>query len=682
MPSLSPSRPPGLPPVDHLRRATWALPLVLALAFAASVAAWLRHSDARDLEDERLTLIADSLTLEARLSDWLNAEHAAVDRLAQQLPARVDDNTLLSHPAVAEGLRRLWVSVTVLDANNRVLAHVPQQAPQTVAPPRERTGVSLDEGGVTAHWSTARPMGGRMVVRFAPSALLRQTLPWWLAQKYDVRLVDALGQRLAQTGDAQPREGTQSYRLSVDPAMRETWLELNTRDRHIPWWHTLAATLMAVFILLSALASGMLRRQMREVRRAEGEARTEAAWRRAVEDSLSVGLRGRDLEGRLTHLNRAFCDLVGFSPDELIGRLPPMPYWLPDEMDDNLRRHQRNMAGGAPRDGYEARWLHRDGHVLDVMILEAPLVDASGRQIGWMGSIVDISARKQAEERERRQTEALAHQARLSTLGEVASALAHQLNQPLAAIAGYNAGAIRSLERSGQTEDIVMEALRRLGEQAAEAGRIVQRIRAFLTRRAPQPERCAVPDIVGRALSLLKRDLRGVRVELALPGDLPEVLADAVLIEQVMINLIRNAVDEWQGRSLPPTVASASASAPTPTSTAASIPFPSLPASPQLRIGAARVGERFVRVDVDDNGPGLQGRGIDQLTTAFYSTKPDGMGMGLAICRSVIEAHHGGMEAGSGQLGGARLSFTLPLAPTPMPTPTPTGRGPTHKESP
>lgn len=616
------------------KRASWALPLLLAVAFAASVGVWLRLSDMRDLEEERLTLIADSLSLEARISDWLNAEHAAVDRLAQQLPGNVDDHMLLNHRAVAEGLRRLWVSVTVLDGNNRVIAHVPQQMPQAVAPSRERSGVSLDEGGLTAHWSSPRPQGGRLVVRFAPSALLRQTLPWWLSQKYDVRLVDGLGQRLAQTGDALALPDTQSYRVSVDPAMRETWLELNTRVPHRPWWYTLAAGLMGVFLLLSALASGMLRRQMREVRRAEGEARTEAAWRRAVEDSLTVGLRGRDLDGRVTHLNRAFCDLVGYSAEELLGSLPPMPYWLPDEMEDSLRRHQRNMAGGAPREGYEARWMHREGHVLDVMIFEAPLVDANGVQIGWMGSIVDISARKQTEERDRRRTEALAHQARLSTLGEVASALAHQLNQPLAAIAGYNAGALRSLERAGQADEIVLEALRRLGEQAQEAGRIVQRIRAFVTRRAPQPERCAVPDLAARVLALLKRDLRGVLIDVTMPPGLPDVQADAVLIEQVLINLVRNALDELHGRP-----------------------------GAQVRIAAQRVGERFVRVDVDDNGPGLQGRGIDQLTTAFYSTKSEGMGMGLAICRSVIEAHHGGMEAGASALGGARISFTLPLCP-------------------
>lgn len=278
--------------------------------------------------------------------------------------------------------------------------------------------------------------------------------------------------------------------------------------------------------------------------------------------------------------------------------------------------------------------MRADGTPIDVMIFEAPLVNAHGQRIGWMGSIVDITARKQAEERERRRTEALAHQARLTTLGEVDSALAHQLNQPLTAIAGYNAGVLRSLERTGFADTTVLDAVRHLGEQATEAGRIVQRIRAFLTRRSPQRERCDVIEAAQRAVALLRRDLRHLHIEVdwALVDDLPPVLADPVLIEQVFINLVRNAIDELAAHAAP---------------------------APRIRVGAARAGARFVCLDVEDNGPGLQGRGIEQLCTPFYSTKPEGMG--LAICRSVVEAHHGNMEASASGLGGARLSFTLPM---------------------
>jgi two-component system sensor histidine kinase DctS len=614
--------------------------MLLALVFTAAVAAWLQWSDNGDAEDERTTLIADTLTQESRISAWVLQEQARIAELARALPPGVDDAALLRTEGVAAGLQRVWVSVTVLDASNRIVAHVPQQAPRALAGPASG---GLDEGGLTAHLAAPRAGGGRLVVRFAPASLLRQTLPWWLARKYDVRLVDGLGQLIAGSGDPRPaaRGEVLSHSLSMEPALADTWLELRLRVQHVPWWRTLPLALMGAFLLLTAVATWMLRRQMHEVGRAEAQWRTEAAWRRAIENSLTVGLRGRDIQGRVMHVNRAFCDLVGWAPEDLLGRLPPMPYWPPDGIEMSMARHRRNMAGEAPREGYETRWVHKDGRVLDVMVFEAPLVDASGLQVGWMGSIVDITERKRAEERERRQVETLALQARLTTLGEVASALAHQLNQPLTAIASYNAGVLRLLERAGHTEPMVLDAVRRLGEQAAEAGRIVQRIRGFLTRRAPQRERSDVAAIVQRALGLLRRDLQrqGVAVHTHFAPALPAVQADPVLIEQVLINLVRNAADELAAARV---------------------------ATPWIHVAALRAGDRFVRIDVDDNGPGLRGQGIEQLSAPFYSTKAEGMGMGLAICRSVVEAHHGALEAQPSPRpdcrGGARLSFTLPVA--------------------
>jgi two-component system sensor histidine kinase DctS len=603
----------------------------LALVFAAAVGGWLQWTDEQDREEERHTLITDVLTLESRITEWLTTEENELKGVAKALPGHIDEASLLRERAIAQGLRRLWISVTALDAENRLLAHVPQQTPRPTSP---RLSSGIDDDGLSAHLSVPLHNGGRLILRFASNALLRQTVPWWLSRKYDVRLIDDYGQRIAATGDALPAAGRQSYRVSMEPQMPDAFLELTTRDVRIPWWRTLPIALLTVFVALSAAASWTLRGQMREVASAETRWRTEAAWRRAIEDSLTVGLRGRDTEGRLVHVNRAFCELVGYPPEQLLGRLPPMPYWLPDAVDDSMQRHLRNMAGHAPREGYEARWQRADGNPIDVMIFEAPLVDAQGQHRGWMGSIVDITARKRSEERERRQLEALGNQARLTTLGEVSSALAHQLNQPLAALAGYNAGVVRSLESLHFQDPLVLEALRREGEQIAEAGRIVQRIRGFLTRRAPQPEPCPIGDIVVRALTLLRRDLQrqAIVVQSHLAPDLPDVLADPVLVEQVVINLVRNAADALKGR-----------------------------AGPQIHLAISLAGTLFVRVDVDDNGGGLEGRNITQLAAPFHSTKPEGMGMGLAICRSVIEAHHGALEASTSPLGGARFSFTLPV---------------------
>jgi two-component system sensor histidine kinase DctS len=614
-----------------LRRSIWAWPFVLACVFAAAVGGWLQRADQQEQDDERRTLIADTLTLESRIADVLSAEEAQVRVLANTLPALPVDATLLRQQSVVQGLQRLWVSVTVLDPNNRIVAHVPEHVPR---PKGSVRGSGLEESSLSTHIAMPTRSGGQLVVRYASATLLRQTVPWWLSRKYDVQLVDDYGQRIASAGEPLRAAGNQSYRIVLSPPLQDMLLELSTRALHKPWWRTLPLALMVVFMLLSAAASWTLRSRMREVAQAEDRWRTEAAWRRAIEDSLTVGLRGRDTQGRLVHVNRAFCAMLGFTPEQLLGQLPPMPYWMPDAMEDSMQRHLRNMAGNAPRGGYEARWQRADGTPIDVMIFEAPLVDAHGVHMGWMASIVNITERKRSEERERRQLEALSKQARLTTLGEVASALAHQLNQPLAALASYNAGVLRTLERQNFADAQVLEALRREGEQVTEAGRIVQRIRGFLTRRAPQPESCRLTDIVERALKLLRHDLQSMSLEVQvhLAKRLPDVLADPVLVEQVLINLLRNAMDALSGA-----------------------------AAPVLQITAQMAGNRFVRVDVDDNGCGLGGLDITTLAAPFHSTKTEGMGMGLAICRSVIEAHHGALEASHSPLGGARFSFTLPV---------------------
>lgn len=647
-PSLVP--PPGRRWARALARrgAWWWVPLVLSVLFTVSVATWLEVSDRADLESRQRQLITDSLSLESQITERVGEEQMQLNELARGFDVSQRPDGLARQEAVVDGLARLWQSVSWVDADTRLVAVVPE-------------GVSITERpGISAHLSAplhdafGRP-AGHLVVRYPPSMLLRQTVPWWLAHEYDVRLVDGYGQVVADPLKAGDREAPpeQSHRHSLEPAMPDTYLELSLHEPPRPWWLRLPIVMMGVFLLMIVAATALLRWQMNEVWRTQAALRTEAAWRQAMEDSLTVGLRARDVEGRLVYVNRAFSDLVGFGPEELIGRATPMPYWPPDAIADSMSRHLRNMAGGAPRDGYEARWVRKDGQPIDVMIFEAPLVDASGRHIGWMGSILDITERKRLEERERHQTDTMAHQARLTMLGEVASALAHQLNQPLTSITGYAAGVKRLLERAGQTDARILDAMTRLGDQAGEAGRIVKRIREFLTRRSPQREAMDLAEAAHRAIALLGRDLRRLQlhVEWVVPPGLPAVDADPVLIEQVVLNLVRNACDEMTG-----------------------VP----PAQRRLRVGIARAGagalpgagddEGFLRLDVDDAGPGLRGRSVEQLVTPFYSTKPDGMGMGLAICRSIVEAHHGAFDATTSAFGGARFSFTLPLVAAGGPT--------------
>lgn len=624
-----------------LFRGLWLAPLVLSLIFVGGVLAWVHANGIEEQELQRQTLISDALSTEVQLRGRIDEEQAHLRELAASLAGQVPSQALLAaHPEVNAGLRRLWLSVTWLDARNRVLADVPGQA----AAARFEDGLSLH---LTARVPDTHRADSVLVVRYAPALLLKRGVPWWLARKYDLQLVDSSDQVIASSTESPVRaaQGARpSYRVALTGPLRasplteatlaDAALELTLREPVPDGVKPLAWVLVAGFLPLIAVASWLLRRQMRQVQRAEGAWRTEAAWRRAMEDSALVALRARDFDGRLLYVNRTFCDMVGLPAEALLGQLPPMPYWPPEQLSELAERNRRNLAGQAPREGFEARWLHSSGRLLDVMVFESPLVDAGGQQIGWMGSIIDITERKRLEERERRQVETLAHNARLTMLGEVASTLAHELNQPLTAIASYNAGVSNSLAKLGVQDELVLGALQRLGQQAEHAGRIVARIREFLTRREPRHEPCELNDVISAALELLRRDLqrRDIALQLSLAAAVPTVRADAVLIEQVVINLVRNAADALLARE----------------------------AGRRIAVSSHVVGD-FVRVDVQDNGPGLQGRRVEQLCAPFYSTKAEGMGMGLAICRSIIEAHQGVLDASDAANGGALFSFSLPL---------------------
>ena len=623
---------------ELVTRSLWLAPLGLSLVFVLGVLGWVRANEADEQEQERQTLISDALSTEAQLRDRIDEEQAHLRQLAAALVGeRPSEAALAAHPEVNAGLRRLWLSVTWLDARNRVLAEVP-----------DSNEAGSYEDGLSLHLTARVGRDGVLVVRYAPALLLRRGVPWWLSRKYDVQLVDSGDQVIASATDSPMRaaQGSRpSYRVALtgplrasplaQAALTDAALELTLREPAFNGARSLGWVLVAGFLPLIAVASLLLRRQMRQVQRAEVAGRTEAAWRRAMEDSALVALRARDFDGRLLYVNRTFCDMVGVPAEQLVGLLPPMPYWPPDALAEVAERNRRNLAGHAPREGYEAQWRHSSGRVVDVMVFESPLVDAGGRQIGWMGSILDITNAKRLEERERRQVETLAHNARLTMLGEVASTLAHELNQPLTAIASYNAGIANSLVKLGVQDELIAGALKRLGQQAEHAGRIVARIREFLTRREPRHEPCDLHEVITAAVELLRRDCQRRRVvlDVALAQGVPAVLADAVLIEQVVINLVRNAADALQARDIGRRITVSS-----------------------------RVAGDFVRVDVQDNGPGLQGVRVEQLCAPFYSTKSEGMGMGLAICRSIIEAHQGVLDAEEAPGGGALFSFSLPLS--------------------
>ena len=374
----------------------------------------------------------------------------------------------------------------------------------------------------------------------------------------------------------------------------------------------------------------------------EGALRQQMSFRTAMENSLVTGLRARDLEGRVTYVNPAFCQIVGYPPEELIGRLPPMPYWVPEAMDEYQQRFAGVLAGTITPQ-FETVFQRSDGTQVPILVFEAPLVDSNGKQTGWMGSILDISDRKRVEELNRQQQEKLQSNARLATMGEISSMLAHELNQPLAAISSYTTGALNLIERASSSQTPIdcatlKPALEQASAQARRAGQIIRSVHQFVKKRAPECREVSLQDLVESIRALIELQARKFYVVLqtSIPPDLPMVRADSMMIEQVLLNLTRNAIEAMRD------------------------------VAPALRVlhlvAHFDAAGAQVAVDVIDQGHGMTPDVAERLFSPFFSTKAEGMGMGLNICRSAIEFHGGTLSHDANPQGGTIFKFTLPVA--------------------
>jgi two-component system, LuxR family, sensor histidine kinase DctS len=380
---------------------------------------------------------------------------------------------------------------------------------------------------------------------------------------------------------------------------------------------------------------GFMRQEL-ENRVAERTQELQAAhsFRKAMEDSLLVGMRARDLQGHIIYVNHAMCDMIGYSADELMGRLPPYPYWHPDDTEDHWRANDAALSGRAELTGFEARVRHKQGHDVNTMVYTAPLIGANGQHSGWMSSVVDITAQKKAEEQQRIQVEQIQHAQRKASLGEMASTLAHELNQPLMAMANF-ASAAKAFSEQNRTA-LVIENLDAIKEQAQRAKDVMDRIREPARQQTPGFQPCDVNDAIGNVLALLKFEVRQrkARVETSLTSPLPPITADRVLLEQVIMNLIMNALQAMH--TMPPV---------------------------QRVVGVltGMDGARLV-IRVTDRGTGIAPDVAHKLFEPFFTTKKNGLGLGLNICRTIVEGHGGRLVAENGTTGGAVFSVYLPVS--------------------
>ena len=644
----------------------WLLPIVLVLFFLA-ILIWLPWQ-ARQMEsnERQEQLIADTLWVEQTIRFQLGRDEESLAALAQEIglgrltPEQGHDRLGRVLKNGKELLRVAW-----LRPDGSLVATSDPQAPPVVLTAASRATMELTRKTRNAMYTqpevqAANPSAapsevlmdyhvplfrgadylGDLVATYKTSALLDEMVPWWFAQDNQVTLVDRDDKVLARRAAAGPGHGVYTHKRALDlpgASVRLVTDSVKSAPKLLPNLLVGSVIVLSLGLLWSLVALwGHISRRLA----AEGALRQQMSFRTAMENSLVTGLRARDLEGRITYVNPAFCQIVGYPAEDIVGRLPPMPYWAPEAMEEYQTRFASVLAGKVTPQ-FETFFQRPDGQRVPVLVFEAPLVDNHGKQTGWMGSILDISDRKRVEELNRQQEEKLQASARLATMGEIASMLAHELNQPLAAISSYTTGALNVLGRAQDKGDAVdagllKPALEQAGAQAQRAGQIIRSVHEFVKKREPLRQSVGIQSLLDGIQALIELQARQsyVSYQTNIPEDLPAVLADRVMIEQVLLNLTRNAIEAMQH-----------------------IP-------PQRRmlnvVAEYDAATAQVSVAVIDQGHGIPDEVAQRLFSPFFSTKAEGMGMGLNICRTAIEFHGGSLTYSPNPQGGTIFTFVLP----------------------
>jgi PAS domain S-box-containing protein len=627
---------------------------------------------------------------------------------------------------------------------------------------------------------------GVILGEYSIDGLLRYGVPAEVSAKYAVALLDAKDRVLAGGSVPARNPATQllpwarqanEYEVPVSPVGNGLIIRAQGYRTSLG---VIGSGLFWLVGALSVMTAWMLIGNWRHTRRrmqAQQALVAETNFRRAMENSILTGMRALDMQGRITYVNAAFCQMTGWSEAELVGRTPPFPYWPEADREQLSARLDDELSGRTVSGGFQVRVKRKDGSLFDARLYVSPLIDAKGHQTGWMTSMTDITEpnrireqlsasyerfttvlealdasvsvaplgseellfanklyrlwfgvqttghlqmvaqagvpdqprndesvddvdsfvglptggfvtaqsenaeifvpelgkwlevrsrylnwvdgrlaqmviatditpRRHAEEQSAAQAERAQSASRLITMGEMASSVAHELNQPLTAINNYCNGLVSRIRGKQINEEDLLAALDKTARQAQRAGQIIHRIRSFVKRSEPNRTLSDVAMMVGEAVELAEIELRrrNVRLSHYVAARLPKLMVDPILIEQVLVNLLKNAAESIEHAKRPPSRRSV-----------------------ELRVIPKHVDEQAViEFSVLDSGQGLAPEVMDRLYEAFFSTKVEGMGIGLNLCRTIVESHQGRMQAeniyNGAEVAGCRFSFWIPVS--------------------
>lgn len=336
-------------------------------------------------------------------------------------------------------------------------------------------------------------------------------------------------------------------------------------------------------------------------------------------------------EGELDYVNQRILDYIGTNLQAL-AQAGWLNFLHPDDVQPTINAWSNAVVTGQPHD-VQYRLRRFDGTYRWFHVLGQPLCDADGHRTRWYGLLIDIDDRKNMEEALRNTQACLSRAAQTATVGELAASVAHEINQPLAAVVANGHACLRWLSAQPPNLAKAHEAAERIVRDGKEAGEVVRRIRALFKRTSVEKTALDMNEIIAEVLRLTRSevDRRGVAVDTELELDLPSVAGDRVQLQQLLLNLLVNGMEAMDGVA---------------------------DRSKRLFICSKQLAGEGVLVEVRDCGPGLAEP--DKVFEAFFTTKENGLGMGLAICRSIVDAHQGRLWAESANGTGATFCFTLP----------------------
>jgi PAS domain S-box-containing protein len=626
---------------------------------------------------------------------------------------------------------------------------------------------------------------GVLLAEYSVDGLYRYGVPDEVTSRYAISLLDSNGAMLAGTSIPTRKVVSKFLPWTSVPneyAMPVSPVGISLMIRAQAYRASLGVIGSGLFWLVTALSvmtAWMLIANWRHTRtrlKAQQALMSETNFRRAMENSMLTGMRAMDLNGKITYVNAAFCQMTGWGESDLVGCNAPFPYWPESDREQLTARLEEELTGKTSTGGIQVRVQRKDTSLFDARLYVSPLIDSMGTQTGWVTSMTDITEpnrvreqlsashqrfttvleavdasisvaplgsdemlfanrlyrqwfgtlanghlqlvaqagvppsptndethdsvdsfaglpttalpdteaesaeifiveldkwlevrtrylswvdgrlaqmviatditqRRLAEELSATQAERAQTASRLITMGEMASSVAHELNQPLTAINNYCNGMVSRIKDKQISEEDLLGALEKTARQAQRAGQIIQRIRAFVKRSEPNRTPSEVDLMVAEAVELAEIELRrfNVRLNHYVAARLPLLLVDPILIEQVLVNLLRNAAESigmaqrsTSGRLV------------------------------ELHVLPKQIeGKQVIEFAVQDTGKGIAPEVMARLYEAFYSTKADGMGIGLSLCRSIVESHLGRMTAqniyNGEEVSGCRFSFWIPL---------------------